>query len=136
MKRFLGAFLLVMVAGPALAQNEVCGSEVKPFFDKKAALEGQLKAISKNSKRAGAREKFCSTMGAYIGNMRGLVGYMEKNKDFCGIAAEQVGAAKKGLAQNITLRKRVCSGPPPQARPRAGNGGPTVPPPPVKLQLM
>lgn len=137
MVRLIKALVLagaVLAAGPAVA-NEFCNKEMLPYFEKKKAFEGQLAAINKAAKRPGAREKFCGTMTGYITNLRGLVSYIEKNKEFCGVADDQLTQARKGLAQNITLRKRICSGPPPQARPRAGQGGPTMPPPPVNLRL-
>lgn len=138
MLRFFKALVLtgaVLAVTPALAANEFCNKELAPFFTKKQALEAQLVAINKTAKQPGAREKFCGTMVPYLANLRGLVGYFEKNKDFCEIPEEQVSLARKALAQNITLRKKICSGPPPQAQSAPQGGGERLPPPPVKLQL-
>jgi hypothetical protein len=137
MLRFFKAVVLagaVLAVTPALA-NEFCDKEMAPFFEKKKAIEIQMAAINKQAKKPGAREKFCATMGNYIGNLRGLIAYIEKNKDFCAVPDDQVGLAQKGLAQNISLRKKVCSGPPPQARAPKAGGGQSLPPPPVTLRL-
>lgn len=138
MLRFFKAVVLagsVLAVTPAFATNEFCNKEMGPFFEKKKALEGDLLAINKRAKQPGAREKFCATMGSYITNLRGLVAYVEKNKEFCELPDEQVSLAQKGLAQNITLRKKICSGPPPQAQSAPQGGAERLPPPPVKLQL-
>jgi hypothetical protein len=138
MSRSLKRFVLVgalLATTPAFAANGVCDSEIAPFMAKKAAIETQLVAINKQAKQPGAREKFCSAMVGYIGNLRNLADYMAKNQDFCGMPDEQIGQVNKGLASNITLRKKICSGPPPQARPAQG-GGPSMPPPPVSLKLL
>jgi len=138
MLRFFKALVLagsVLAVTPALAANEFCNKEMGPYFTKKQAIEASLAAINKQAKQPGARDKFCATMGAYITNLRGLVAYVEKNKDFCEVPDDQVSLARKGLAQNITLRKKICSGPPPQAQSAPQGGGERIPPPPVKLQL-
>ena len=137
MLRFFKALVLagsVLAVTPALA-NEICDKEMAPFFEKKKAIEGQMAAINKQAKKPGAREKFCASMGTYIGNLRSLIAYIEKNKDFCAVPDEQIGLAQKGLAQNISTRKKICSGPPPEARPAAQGGGQSLPPPPVTLRL-
>lgn len=137
MLRFFKALVFagsVLAVTPAVA-NEICDKEMAPYFEKKKAFEVQMAAINKQAKKPGAREKFCATMSGYIGNLRGLIGYIEKNKDFCGVPDEQFGLAQKGLAQNISLRKKICSGPPPQARAPRQAGGQSLPPPPVNLRL-
>ncbi|WP_307274427.1 hypothetical protein [Labrys wisconsinensis] len=135
MLRFLSASLLtamVFAGAPAFA-NEFCDKEMAPLVQQRTALTAKLNDIGKHAKQAGAREKFCGTLTTYIGNITKFVNYMEQNKDFCGIPQEAIDSARKGLGQNQTLRKRVCSGPPPEARP--GNGKPAVPQPPVELRL-
>jgi hypothetical protein len=136
MLRFVSASLLtamVLGASPALA-NEFCNKEMAPMVQQRAALTARLNDIGKHAKQPGAREKFCGTLTSYIGNITKFLTYMQQNKDFCGIPDEAIDSARKGLAQNQTLRKRVCSGPPPQAQ-QQGNGKPAVPRPPVELRL-
>jgi hypothetical protein len=135
MLRFVpaGFFAAVFLAGaPALA-NEFCDKELRPMMEQRTALTAKLEDIGKHAKRPGAREQFCGTLTAYIGNITKFVKYMEQNKDFCGIPDEALDAAKKGLGQNQSLRKKICSAPA-QPRPQA-NGQPPVPRPPVELRL-
>lgn len=98
----------MLLASPALAQNEFCTSEIMPLVKQRDALTQRLKALGKQGAQPGAREKFCGTLDEYMGVIRKTVSYMEQNKDFCSIPDQAITGIKKGLAQNTTMRYRVC----------------------------
>ena len=61
---------------------------------------------------------------------------MEQNKDFCGVPDEVIDQAKKGLAQNLSMRKKVClAQAQPQQQQQSAPGKPAIPRPPVELRL-
>jgi hypothetical protein len=129
---------LVLLPLPAVA-NEFCDKELGPMMQQSKTLTGQLAAISKRSKAPNAREQFCGTLNAYIGNIRKVLAYMEQNKEFCGVPDVAIDNAKKGLAQNQAMRRKVCLA---QAQPQQsqsdqqpGPGRKVIPRPPVELRL-
>jgi hypothetical protein len=123
---------LLLTSAPALA-NEFCDKELGPMVQQRKALNDKLAAIGKRAKQPGAREQFCGTLTAYIGNVRKFLTYMEQNKDFCAIPDQAIAQAKQGLVQNQTLRKKVCLA---SAQPQPGAPGkPAIPRPPVTLRL-
>ena len=123
---------LLLTSAPALA-NEFCNKELGPMVQQRKALNDKLAAIGKRAKQPGSREQFCGTLNAYIGNVRKFLTYMEQNKDFCAIPDQTIAQAKQGLAQNQSLRKKVCLA---SAQPQAGAPGkPAIPRPPVELRL-
>jgi hypothetical protein len=131
--------LALLPARPAFA-NEFCDKELGPMMTETKELTGKLEAISKRSKSPNAREQFCGTLNAYIGNIRKVLAYMEQNKDFCAVPDAAIDNAKKGLAQNQAMRRKVCLA---QAQPPAqqqgaqqpGAGQKVIPRPPVELKL-
>jgi hypothetical protein len=123
---------MLVTSAPAFA-NEFCAKELAPMVQQRKALNDKLAAIGKRAKQPGAREQFCGTLTAYIGNVRKFLAYMEQNKDFCAIPDQAITQAKQGLAQNQTLRKKVCLA---SAQPQPGAPGkPAIPRPPVELRL-
>jgi hypothetical protein len=123
---------MLLTSAPALA-NEFCNKEIQPMMLQRKTLNEKLSAIGKRAKQPGAREQFCGTLNAFIGNGRKLLTYMEQNKDFCAIPDQAITQAKQGLAQNQTLRKKVCLA---SAQPQPGAPGkPAIPRPPVELRL-
>jgi hypothetical protein len=128
---FLGA---ILAATPVLA-NEFCDKEIKPLVDARMSITASINAINKNAKKAGARELFCSKIGAYVEADRKILAYMIKNKEFCAIPDQTIAQFEKDVATAGRTRKKVCSGPPPEARPRPGTGAPALPKPPVELRL-
>ena len=123
---------LLLTSAPALA-NEFCDKELGPMVQQRKALNDKLAAIGKRAKQPGSREQFCGTLNAYIGNVRKFLTYMEQNKDFCAIPDQAIVQAKQGLAQNQSLRKKVCLA---SAQPQPGAPGkPALPRPPVTLRL-
>jgi hypothetical protein len=123
---------MLVASAPAFA-NEFCDKELAPMVQQRKALNDKLAAIGKRAKQPGAREQFCGTLTAYIGNVRKFLTYMEQNKDFCAIPDQAITQAKQGLAQNQTLRKKVCLA---SAQPQPGAPGkPAIPRPPVELRL-
>src|SRR4051812_40983570 len=70
MLRFVSASLFVALffpGAPAFA-NEFCEKEMTPVVQRRAGFTAKLKEIGKHAKQPGAREKFCGTLTAYIGN--------------------------------------------------------------------
>ena len=137
MLRFVSASLFIAVSfasAPALA-NEFCDKEMAPMIQQRTAFTARLQEIGKNPKRPGAREKFCGTLTSYIGNVDKFLKYMQQNKEFCGIPDGAIDQAKKGLAQNQTLRKKVCSAPRQAPQQQQSSGQPAIPRPPVELRL-
>ena len=126
--------IAIVSAAPAFA-NEFCDKEMMPLLQARQTLNDRLTALGKQAKQPGAREKFCGTLTQYIGNIRKTLAYMQQNKDFCGIPAEAIDAAKKGLASSGTMHHKVCVAPPPPREGAAGGGGPAIPRPPVELRL-
>src|SRR5215203_3238182 len=92
---------MLVTSAPALA-NEFCNKELQPMMQQRKSLNDKLSAIGKRAKQPGAREQFCGTLNAFIGNGRKLLTYMEQNKDFCAIPDQAITQAKQGLAQNQT----------------------------------
>jgi hypothetical protein len=121
-----------LVTTPVVA-NEFCDKELAPMVEQRKALTDKLTAIGKRAKQPGAREQFCGTLNAYIGNIRKFLTYMEQNKEFCAIPDDAIAQAKQGLNQNQSLRKKVCvaAAQPAQQAP----GKPSIPRPPVELRL-
>jgi hypothetical protein len=124
---------LSLSAAPALA-NEFCDQELAPMIEQRKALTSKLQAISKRAKQEGSRDQFCGTLNAYIGNIRKFLSYLETNKEFCAVPDVAIDQAKKGLAENQTLRRKVClaSAKPSQQQSQAKPG---IPQPPVELRL-
>jgi hypothetical protein len=121
-----------LVTTPVVA-NEFCDKELAPMIEQRKALTEKLSAIGKRAKQPGAREQFCGTLKAYIGNISRFVTYMEQNKDFCAIPDDAIAQAKQGLNQNQSLRKKVCVA---AAQPSpSAPGKPSAPRPPVELRL-
>ncbi|MDQ0391571.1 hypothetical protein [Labrys monachus] len=127
---FAGA---ILTATPVLA-NDFCDKELKPLIDNRLAITASINAISKNPKKSGAREAFCSRIKAYISADEKIIDYMRKNKDFCAIPDQTIAQFIKDVGTAGKTHKKVCMGPPPQARPRPG-GPPALPKPPVELRL-
>jgi hypothetical protein len=127
---FVGA---ILAATPALA-NDFCDKELKPMIDNRLAITASINAISKNPKKAGARDAFCGRIKAYISADQRILDYMKKNKDFCAIPDQTIAQFAKDVATAGRTHKKVCMGPPPEARPRPG-GAPALPKPPVELRL-
>jgi|tagenome__1003787_1003787.scaffolds.fasta_scaffold20108544_2 hypothetical protein len=128
--------IAVLYSSPAFA-NEFCDKELAPMIDQRKALTAKLNSISKTAKAnpENARKEFCGTITAYVGNIQKFLTYLQQNKDFCGIPDEAIDSAKKGLAQNQTMRRKVCVA---AAQPRPqqqGQGQPAIPRPPVELRL-
>jgi hypothetical protein len=136
MLRFVPAalFTAVLFANAPASANEFCNNEMRPLIEQRTALTAKLQAIGKRAKQPGSREQFCGTLTAYIGNIDKFVKYMQQNKDFCGIPDDAIDQAKKGLGQNQSLRKKICSAPR-QAAQQQGAGKPAIPRPPVELRL-
>jgi hypothetical protein len=129
--------LSLFQSAPAFA-NEFCDKELGPMMQETKALTGKLEAISKRAKAPNAREQFCGTLNAYIGNIRKVLAYMEQNKDFCAVPDAAIDNAKKGLAQNQAMRRKVCvaqAQPQQQSNQQPEPGRKVIPRPPVELRL-
>jgi len=136
MLRPVSVFVLVgaaLAATPVLA-NDFCDKEIKPLIENRLAITASINAISKNPKKAGARDAFCSRIKAYIAADEKIVAYMQKNKEFCAIPDQTIAQFVKDVATAGKTHKKVCLGPPPEAKPRPG-GPPPLPKPPVNLRL-
>lgn len=128
----LATALALLASAPAIA-NEFCDKEIQPLVVQRKALSERLAAIGKRPKEPGAKDKFCGTLTSFIGNGQKLLNYMEQNKDFCAIPDQTVAQVKAGLAQNQTLRRKICLA---SAQPQPGAPGkPALPRPPVELKL-
>ena len=135
MLRVLPAIMIAatLVASTTAFANEFCNKELGPMMQQRKTLNEKLSAIGKRPKQPGAREQFCGTLNAFIGNGRKLVTYMEQNKDFCSIPDVAITQAKEGVAQSQTMRRKVCLA---SAQPQPGAPGkPALPRPPVELRL-
>lgn len=126
-------FVAAALVTTPVAANEFCDKELAPMVEQRKVLTDKLASIGKKPKQPGAREQFCGTLNAYIGNIRKFLSYMEQNKEFCAIPDSAIEQAKQGLGQNQSLRKKVCvaAAQPQQSTP----GKPSVPRPPVELRL-
>jgi len=134
MLRLLSVSLVaIVIAAAPVAANEFCDKELAPLVVQRKELFDKLSAIGKRAKEPGAREQFCTTLTAAIGNIRKVVDYMEQNKDFCGVPDEAIDNAKHGLEQNQTLRKKICVAGAQQQQSK--DGQPPIPKPPVELKL-
>lgn len=114
-------------ATPVFANNEFCDQELAPMMQERDAIQKAVMTIVEQSKKKpgdeGVRQQYCGVMGRLIGNAQKTLAYLEKNKEFCGVPDEFIANLKKGVAQQVSVRRKACV--PGAARP-AGPAGPAL----------
>lgn len=134
MSRAIVVGLVLLACGaatPALA-NEFCNQDLGPMIAERVKLQKRLEDINKNAQAEGARERFCSTMASFIGNLKKTQTYMTTNKEFCQISDDTLAQIAKGISGATSTRRKVCVA---QQAPAAAPGTPALPRPPVELRL-
>lgn len=105
-------------------QEHPCQAEFNKLRD---AIQSRGKALQEAGKRKASAKELCSRIVSYSNAERGMLNFLSKRANECGIPAEAAEGLKKSQVKTAELRTRICSaannpGPAPQS-PSAGLSG-------------
>jgi hypothetical protein len=111
----LGIFVFVLMAGciglsaTSFAQQS-CGDDIKRLTEKREAELARVNALVAASKgKPMDPEVFCKQSAGLNTVESALIAYMEKNKDWCGVPDEVLGALKANHVKSAAFSARACS---------------------------
>jgi hypothetical protein len=133
----LALFLSGLVAGSLILSTTVfaqqtCGEDIKRLSAKREAELNKVNGIVHAAKGKPLDPAlFCSQSAGLNSAENALITYMEKNKDWCGVPDEVLGALKANHVKSIAFSAKACSvAAQMKKREAAGaaNGAPQAPP--------
>jgi hypothetical protein len=126
---FLAACMFAIAAGPAAAQFQPPPQQqappqemppcVKEFFKLRDETQKKADAIKAASERKVGAAEACPLFNVFSAAEEKMIKYAVDNGVWCGIPAEVVTNMKKGHAQTVSIRTKVCQAAQAPARPAA-----------------
>jgi hypothetical protein len=102
-----GLFLSVGLAGSAYAD---CGSDMQKLAQDRNT---QLEVVNNFAKSFHGKPldpvAFCGKSSGLVRAENALIGYMEKNKDWCSFPDEAIGQLKEHHAKNVMFTNKACT---------------------------
>jgi hypothetical protein len=111
----LALFALALAAGPvmlgggAFAQQS-CGDDLRRLSEKREAELTHVNNVVRAAKgKPMDPAMFCAQSAGLNSAENALIGYMEKNKDWCGVPDEAIAALKANHVKSVTFSAKACA---------------------------
>ncbi len=103
----IGAFFLMALATPVLAQEVSCETDITKFQTKRQAQIAELNGLAKKEGKLDPVAA-CPKLRSLATIEQSMLGYMEKNQNWCNIPDTVIENVKEGSGKTAGIAKQAC----------------------------